>query len=190
MHRILMLCLLLPAWSFAYVKLPSEYVGITVYQSTIDDVSKRLGESKLQNLPYGHHENGYCYVSKSGIYAVFSSGIMGGEGIITRMSIHSDKPDLECSKSKLELPACIGDYCLGLSKQKYDRILDYTLELTNDGSNSYVRSLWLTRDLTVKERLKLNLPDKMIKADITNNIWFKFSVEKAIEIGVIKFETY
>ncbi len=40
MYRILFLFLLLPLWSVADVNLPSDYVGIEIYQSTIDDVSK------------------------------------------------------------------------------------------------------------------------------------------------------
>ncbi len=51
MYRILLLFLLLPLWSVAAVNLPSDYVGIEIYQSTIDDVSKKLGKSQLQNIP-------------------------------------------------------------------------------------------------------------------------------------------
>ncbi|EPY0995293.1 TPA: hypothetical protein ACGU7N_004426, partial [Vibrio vulnificus] len=190
MYRILFLFLLLPLWSVAAVNLPSDYVGIEIYQSTIDDVSKKLGKSQFQSIPYGHHENGYCYVSDNGIYAVFSSGPMGAQSIITRMSIHLDNPGLKCSPSKLELPTCIGEFCLGVSKNKSESLLGGVLDLTNDGSNSYVKSFWLTRELTEEEKQKLNLSEEMTVADITNNIWFKFVNEEAIEIGVIKFETY
>ncbi|HHF0559223.1 TPA: hypothetical protein ACPHT1_003353 [Vibrio antiquarius] len=190
MYRILFLFLLLPLWSFAAVDLPSDYVGIEIYQSTIDDVSKKLGKSQLQSIPYGDHENGYCYVSDNGIYAVFSSGPMGAQSIITRMSIHLDNPGLKCSPSKLELPTCIGELCLGVSKNESESLLRGVLDLTNDGSNSYVKSFWLTRELTEEEKQKLNLSEEMTVADITNNIWFKFVNEEAIEIGVIKFETY
>ncbi|MGL0870687.1 hypothetical protein [Vibrio vulnificus] len=190
MYRILFLFLLLPLWSVAAVNLPSDYVGIEIYQSTIDDVSKKLGKSQFQSIPYGHHENGYCYVSDNGIYAVFSSGPMGSQSIITRMSIHLDNPGLKCSPSKLELPTCIGEFCLGVSKNKSESLLGGVLDLTNDGSNSYVKSFWLTRELAEEEKQKLNLSEEMTVADITNNIWFKFVNEEAIEIGVIKFETY
>ncbi|WP_407531885.1 hypothetical protein [Vibrio parahaemolyticus] len=190
MYRILFLFLLLPLWSVAAVNLPSDYVGIEIYQSTIDDVSKKLGKSQFQSIPYGHHENGYCYVSDNGIYSVFSSGPMGAQSIITRMSIHLDNPGLKCSPSKLELPTCIGEFCLGVSKNKSESLLGGVLDLTNDGSNSYVKSFWLTRELTEEEKQKLNLSEEMTVADITNNIWFKFVNEEAIEIGVIKFETY
>ncbi|HFQ5259259.1 TPA: hypothetical protein ACGUXQ_004472 [Vibrio vulnificus] len=190
MYRILLLFLLLPLWSVAAVNLPSDYVGIEIYQSTIDDVSKKLGKSQLQNIPYGHHENGYCYVSDNGIYAVFSSGLMGAQSIITRMSIHLDNPGLKCSSSKLELPTCIGQFCLGISKDKSESLLGGALDITNDGSNSYVKSFWLTRTLSEDEKQKLNLSEEMTVADITNNIWFKFVNEEATEIGVIKFETY
>ncbi|EOB3567601.1 hypothetical protein ACHELH_001065 [Vibrio vulnificus] len=190
MYRILFLFLLLPLWSVAAVNLPSDYVGIEIYQSTIDDVSKKLGKSQFQSIPYGHHENGYCYVSDNGIYAVFSSGPMGAQSTITRMSIHLDNPGLKCSPSKLELPTCIGEFCLGVSKNKSESLLGGVLDLTNDGSNSYVKSFWLTRELAEEEKQKLNLSEEMTVADITNNIWFKFVNEEAIEIGVIKFETY
>ncbi|MBE3752945.1 hypothetical protein [Vibrio parahaemolyticus] len=190
MYRILFLFLLLPLWSVADVNLPSDYVGIEIYQSTIDDVSKKLGKSLLQSIPYGHHENGYCYVSDNGIYAAFSSGPMGAQSIITRMSIHLDNPGLKCSPSKLELPTCIGEFCLGVSKNKSESLLGGVLDLTSDGSNSYVKSFWLTRELTEEEKQKLNLSEEMTVADIINNIWFKFENEEAIEIGIIKFETY
>ncbi|HDY7590196.1 TPA: hypothetical protein RQJ60_004473, partial [Vibrio vulnificus] len=156
----------------------------------IDDVSKKLGKSQLQNIPYGHYENGYCYVSDNGIYAVFSSGLMGAQSIITRMSIHLDNPGLKCSSSKLELPTCIGQFCLGISRDKSESLLGGGLDITNDGSNSYVKSFWLTRTLSEDEKQKLNLSEEMTVADITNNIWFKFVNEEATEIGVIKFETY
>ena len=190
MYRILFLFLFLPIWSVADVSLPSDYAGIRIYQSTIDDVSKVFGESQLQSIPYGHHESGYCYVSDNGIYAVFSSGPMGGQSTITKMSIHLDNPGLKCNPSRLKLPTCIGEFCLGISKNESESILGEVLELTNDGSNSYVKSFWLTRELSDEERLNLNYSDEMTVADITHNIWFKFINEEAIEIGVIKFETH
>ncbi|AHI99459.1 hypothetical protein VPUCM_1501 [Vibrio parahaemolyticus UCM-V493] len=44
--------------------------------------------------------------------------------------------------------------------------------------------------MTEEEKQKLNLSEEMTVADIINNIWFKFENEEAIEIGIIKFETY
>ncbi|TOC20417.1 hypothetical protein CGJ89_23955, partial [Vibrio parahaemolyticus] len=90
----------------------------------------------------------------------------------------------------LELPTCISEFCLGVSKNKSESLLGGVLDLTSDGSNSYVKSFWLTRELTEEEKQKLNLSEEMTVADIINNIWFKFENEEAIEIGIIKFETY
>ncbi|MCG3738164.1 hypothetical protein EXA20_16100 [Vibrio cincinnatiensis] len=190
MYRALLFILLLPMYQVVAKGLPTNYVGIEIYQSKISELPMKLGRSSLQRIPYGHHENGYCYVSENGVHVVFGSGLMGGQSIVTRMSIHLDNPGLDCSPSKLELPSCIGEFCLGISKKKSESLLDGEVDLTTDGNDLYVKSFWLTRELSKVEKQKLNLPDEITVVDITNNIWFKFVNEKATEIGIIKFETY
>ncbi|NVC65396.1 hypothetical protein CIK04_03330 [Vibrio sp. 03_296] len=176
--------LLLVSWSAVSSDLPSTYVGIEVSQSTYEDVLNLLGPSKLQRLPQGHSEKGYCYIDNV-TYVVF-----GGHPIITRVSVHDRKPGLDCSQSQIELPSCIGDYCLGISKAQSESILGQQLEPTTDGSGSYVQGYDSIRPISQEEKDQRSLPDKTEHADVTNNIWFKYANQKAVEIGVYKYETY
>ncbi|WP_229619686.1 hypothetical protein, partial [Vibrio parahaemolyticus] len=176
--------LLLVSWSGVSGDLPSTYVGIEVNQSTYEDVLNLLGPSKLQRLPQGHPEKGYCYIDDV-TYVVF-----GGHPTITRVSVHDRKPGLDCSLSQIELPSCIGDYCLGISKAQSESILGQQLEPTTDGSGSYVQGYDSIRPISQEEKERRSLLDETEHADVTNNIWFKYANQKAVEIGVYKYETY
>lgn len=110
MYKFILVVLLFPLSAFAGVELPSEYAGITIYQSRVDDVIKHFGESRPQPIPDGHHEEGYCYRSNEGVSAVFSSGPMGDNDAITQISIHSGDTGMKCSSTAVNLPRCLGPF--------------------------------------------------------------------------------
>ena len=190
MIKIFSTIFILSAALIAKEPLPFEYSEIEIFKSTIDDVLSVFGNAKKQEIPYGHHDQGYCYASENGVYAVFSSGPMGGQNIITRISIQSAPYGLECTPIAQELPYCLGGFCLGISKHDSEVLLDTQLEQTTDGSGSYVQSNWTKRKLTESEKEKMNLPGDIDQADVKHNIFFQFKDNQATQIGIIKYECF
>ncbi len=188
MYKLLWIVLLFPLCAFAGVELPSEYAGITIYQSKLDDVLNNFGDSQLQSVPDGHHDEGYCYNSTEGISTVFSSGPMGDNYAITQISIHSGDTGMKCSSTAVNLPQCLGKLCLGMSKSEAENVLAGEFEYYYGRLLS--KDQYLTRALSDQDRYYLNLPAEITVADITHYIRVEFENGKAAEIGVIKFETF
>lgn len=184
MLKVLAATVLLASGSVWAGSLPSEYVAIEVNQSTEQNLFQLLGQSKRQTIPFSHYEQGYCYRDKNA-FVVF-----GGSPTITRISLHNTNPGLECSPSQSMLPRCLGDLCLGDSKQQSEAVLGEVLEPAEDDSSVFMFGETWQRPLSSEEKSRLNLPDDIKWADMTHNIWIRYTNQKAVEIGVYKFGTY
>lgn len=189
MLRMGIIVFLLPMCAVGGVTLPDEYAEVTLNATSPGQVVETFGDAERQVIPFGHHEEGYCYTSANGISAVFAIAAEQGETEVSRISIHQDKPRMSCLKTERQLSDCIGGYCLGQTKaQIEERLGSLKLEITNDGSGSYVAGVSKTRGLTEQEKRKL--PEAISEIDVTHNLWVKFAQGKVAEVGTVRFETF
>jgi len=184
--RILILACI-PFLTAAVDPLPSSYEGIVLLQSTLDDVESKFGPANLFEIPFGHHDYGYCYKAKSGIAAVFSSSSEGYYGIITGLEIRNTTAGYTCTETDIDLPACIGHFCLGSSQAEIEASIGVPLTETNTGQGSKVAMFGNDRELSQDEQKALNLGSGTYSAYVSNNIWAIFDTSGAFALGILKF---
>ena len=190
MKKYLVLILVLSNFVFSEEPLPSIYENITLYSSTLDDVKKQFGETSRVKVPFGHHDYGLCYTSSSGVTALFSSGPMGRNDIVTGIQIRSNSTGLTCKNMTQELSHCLDALCLGNNQDEVEAKLNKKFKDTTTKSGSKVIGYEYTHKLTEEERKKHQLPTDINTAYVAHNIWGIFSPEGATALGLIKFWTF
>ena len=186
MKRILFL-LLITTNVVASEKYPSNFLGVDLLETTIFDVQDRFGNTKLSELPRGHHDKGLCYLN-NGISVVFSTGPMGGNELITGIRLSNSTPEIDCLKVKIEIPSCINHLCLEQTQEEFESKVGKEFTKTTDG-NSYVTSNQYQRDMTPLELEKNPYSKDYPYFDVSHNLWFMISSNKISTIGIYKFET-
>jgi hypothetical protein len=139
-------------------------------------------KAELFDVPFSHHEKGYCYTSPDGISVIFS-----GLNELTQIQIRR-KTNSFCAKIEKYLDHCIGSYCLGDNQSQIEEKIGKKLIITTTGGDGKVAYFEYSRPLTEEEVKECK--GKIKKADVQHNLWIIFGESGAETMGVIKFEFY
>ena len=187
-RSLILVCI--PFLAIASDPLPSSYHGIVLLQSTLEEVKSKFGAADLFEIPYGHHQYGYCYKAESGVAVIFSSSSEGDNGIIREIQIRNITAGFTCAETDYDLRPCIGQFCLGISQPEIEAIIGKPLTETTTGSGSKVAGFQFNRKLSQEEQKVLNPAPGSINANIYNNIWANFNESGAFALGIVKFKVY
>jgi hypothetical protein len=188
--------------SFAYAESAGgrfeSILGFRLNNSTLKDVTKKLGEAKRFNVPDGHHEFAVCYeIANSKKILIFSSSeeMIDVEEEVLGFSVQSENSErFPCTKSTItERQIQLDKLYLGMSEAEFKAVLGGEITVVDNGD--LVRYFDYERLLTKQEVKKIakdhNFPeiyDRPI-ADVSHSVSGTFKNGKLIRIHLLRYET-
>ena len=172
---------------FAENEFPSEYMGVTLLETNFAEVTQKYGPSTVFDIPDGHHDKGVCYRNEN-VHVVFSTGPMGGNVLLSGISISVVKPKYPCTAIKIEVPNCFGRLCLKKTREEFESIAGEVFIKTTKG-DSYVSAQEYQRPMSKAELERSSYASEHPYFDVTHTLWYKESSSIINAFGFYKYET-